>query len=104
MICGFAICPGRRWLMTRVKAGTLLTVRKECSSSNDGQTEMEHNSPVDCLLHRSGQTSTEPGRNDIGAKAAISFLVNRLTRMEELSSFYILRVEEYRLLHSGEER
>ena len=90
--------------MTRVKAGTLLTVRKKCSSLNDGQTEMEHNSPVDCLLHRSGQTSTEPGRNDIGAKAAISFLVNRLTRMEELSSFYILRVEEYRLLHSGEER
>jgi hypothetical protein len=86
------------------ESGTLLTAKKECSSSNDGQTEMGHNSPVDCLLHRSGQTSTEPGRNDIGAKAAISFLVNRLTRMEELSSFYILRVEEYRLLHSGEER
>ena len=82
--------------MTRVKAGTLLTVRKKCSSLNDGQTEMEHNSPVDCLLHRSGQTSTEPGRNDIGAKAAISFLLNRLARMEELPSFYILRGEEYR--------
>ena len=74
------------------------------SCSNDGQTEMGHNSPVDCLPHRSGQASTEPGRNDIGAKAAISFLVNRLARMEELSSFYILRGEEYRLLHSGEER
>ena len=72
--------------------------------STHRQTEKMHNSPVDCLLLRSGQTSTEPGRNDIGAKAAISFLVNRLTRMEELSSFYILRVEEYRLLHSGEER
>ena len=33
------------------------------------------------MLHRSGQTSTEPGRNDIGAKAAISFLVNRLVRI-----------------------
>ena len=49
--------------------------------SEHRQTEMEHNSPVDCLLHRSGQTSTEPGRNDIGAKAAISFLVNRLVRI-----------------------
>lgn len=49
--------------------------------STDRKTEMEHNSPVDCLLHRSGQTSTEPGRNDIGAKAAISFQVNRLVRM-----------------------
>ncbi len=49
--------------------------------SNDGQTEMKHNSPADCLLHRSGQTSTELGRNDIGAKAAISFLVNRLVRI-----------------------
>lgn len=46
--------------------------------SNDGQTEMKQNSPGDCLLHHSGQTSTEPGRNDIGAKAAISFLVNRI--------------------------
>ena len=63
--------------------------------STDRKTEMEHNSPVDCLLHRSGQTSTEPGRNDIGAKAAISFLVNRLVRMEGLSSFHILRREEY---------
>lgn len=56
---------------------------------------MEHNSPVDCLLHRSGQTSTEPGRNDIGAKAAISFLVNRLVRVEGLWSFDILPGEEY---------
>ena len=72
--------------------------------STHWQTEMEHNSPGDCLLHRSGQTSTEPGRNDIGAKAAISFLLNHLARMEELPSFYILRGEEYRLLHSGEER
>lgn len=63
--------------------------------SNDGQTKMEHNSPADCLLHHSGQTSTEPGRNDIGAKAAISFLVNRLVRMEGLWSFDILREEQY---------
>ena len=65
---------------------------------------MEHNSPVDCLLHRSGQASTEPGRNDIGAKAAISFLVNRLARMEELSSFYILRGEEYEKRNSPDIR
>lgn len=63
--------------------------------SNDGQTKMEHNSSVDCLLHHSGQVSTEPGRNDIGAKAAISFLVNRLVRMEGLWSFDILCEEEY---------
>ena len=49
--------------------------------STHRQTEKMHNSPVDCLLLRSGQTSTEPGRNDIGAKAAISFLVNRLVRI-----------------------
>ena len=49
--------------------------------STHWQTEMEHNSPGDCLLHLSGQTSTEPGRNDIGAKAAISFLINRLVRI-----------------------
>ena len=59
--------------------------------STDRKTEMEHNSPVDCLLHRSGQTSTEPGRNDIGAKAAISFLVNRLVRMRDygVSIFFV---------------
>lgn len=49
--------------------------------SNDGQTEMEHNSPVDCLRNHSGQISTEPGGNDIGAKAAISFLSKRLVRI-----------------------
>lgn len=49
--------------------------------STHRQTEKMHNIPGDCLLHRSGQTSTEPVRNDIGAKAAISFLVNRLVRI-----------------------
>ena len=72
--------------------------------TNDGQTEMEHNSPVDCLLHRSGQTSTEPGRNDIGAKAAISFLVNLLVRVEGLWSFDILRGEEYKKRNSPDIR
>ena len=73
------------------ESGTLLTAKKECSSSNDGQTEMGHSSPVDCLLHRSGQTSTEPGRNDIGAKAAISFLVNRLAEWKNyrVSIFFV---------------
>ena len=65
---------GRRGIITPDYEGVIVI-------STDRKTEMEHNSPVDCLLHRSGQTSTEPGRNDIGAKAAISFLVNRLVRI-----------------------
>ena len=65
----------------RSESGDIAFDKEGMFCSNDVQTEKEHNSPVDCLLHRSGQTSTEPGRNDIGAKAAISFLVNRLVRI-----------------------
>lgn len=65
---------GRRGIITPDYEGVIVI-------STDRKTEMEHNSPVDCLQHRSGQTSTEPGRDDIGAKAAISSLVNRLVRI-----------------------
>ena len=33
--------------------------------STDRQTKVQHNSPVDCLMYRSGQALTDPGRNDI---------------------------------------
>ena len=85
----------RRGALSYTASKIIASDEEGMTCSNDGQTEMKHNGPVDCLLHRSGQTSTEPGRNDIGAKAAISFLVNRLVRMEGLSSFHILRREEY---------
>ena len=88
----------------RSESWRLLPVRKESPARAKVKRRWSITVMKDCLLHRSGQTSTEPGRNDIGAEAAISFLVNRLARMEELPSFYILRGEEYRLLHSGEER
>ena len=73
--------PGKKMTDDRSESWDIASDKEGMFCSSDGQTEMEHNSPVDCLLHRSGQTSTEPGRNDIGAKAAISFLVNRLVRI-----------------------
>ena len=73
--------PGKKMTDDRSESWDIASDKEGMFCSNDGQTEMKHNSPGDCLRHRSGQTSTEPGRNDIGAKAAISFLVNRLVRI-----------------------
>ena len=83
--------PGKKMTDDRSESWDIASDKEVMFCTNDGQMEMEHNSPGDCLLYRSGQPSTEPGRNDIGAKAAISFLVNRLVRIRDygVSIFFV---------------
>ena len=76
VICGFAICPGGRCLMLGREYE--YRFRQEvifCSMI--WQKEKGHNSPVDCLLLRSVQVSTDPGGNGPVRKALVSFPVNR---------------------------
>ena len=86
--------PGKKMTDDRRESRDIASDKEGMFCSNDDQAEMKQNSPVDCLLHRSGQTSTEPGRNDIGAKAQISFLINRIVPIRGCEDSSIFRIEE----------
>ena len=82
--------PGKKMTDDRSESWGIASDKEGMFCSNDGQTEKEHNSPVDCLLHRSGQTSTEPGKS--------------AGRNEGRWSFDIRRGEEYKKRNSHDIR
>lgn len=47
--------PGKKMTDDRSESWGVASDKEGMFCSNDGQTEKEHNSPVDCLLHRSGR-------------------------------------------------